>query len=63
MVYKVKKGKQKLENSNFFVFNFYMLSYSAMEDQASFRVKYDFSGPQYQKYHQLYKKLTEPIVI
>ncbi|CAF1187308.1 unnamed protein product [Rotaria sp. Silwood1] len=27
----------------------------ALETQASFRVKYDFSGPQFQKYHDLYR--------
>ena len=26
-----------------------------MEDQASFRVKYDFHGPQHQKYRDLYR--------
>ncbi|CAF1435892.1 unnamed protein product [Rotaria sordida] len=29
--------------------------FGALEDQASFRIKYDFSGPQYQKYHDLYR--------
>lgn len=30
-----------------------------MEDQASFRVRYDFAGPQFQKYHDLYRLHTE----
>lgn len=29
--------------------------FSALEDQASFRVKYDFTGPHYQKYHDVYR--------
>ena len=32
---------------------------SALEDQASFRVRYDFSGPQFQKYHDLYRLHSE----
>ncbi len=36
-------------------------SLSALEDQASFRVKYDFTGAQYQKYHDLYRLHEENI--
>jgi hypothetical protein len=54
VVFRVKKN-EKLENS-FFSF---IIRSSALEDQASFHVKYDFSGSQYQKYHNLYKLHTE----
>lgn len=30
-----------------------------MEDQASFRAKYNFSGPEYQKYHNVYQLHSE----
>jgi len=33
----------------------------ALEDQSSFRLKYDFTGPQYQKYHDLYRLHNETI--
>jgi len=31
----------------------------ALEEQASFRIKYNFSGPQYRKYHQIYQLHSE----
>ncbi len=33
--------------------------FSALEDQASFRLKYDFTGSQFQKYHDLYRLHNE----
>jgi hypothetical protein len=38
---------------------FYTLNYSAMEDQASFRILYSFTGPAYQKYHNVYHLQNE----
>ena len=31
----------------------------ALEDQASFRIKYDFHGPEFQKYHDVYRLHSE----
>jgi hypothetical protein len=36
-----------------------ILCFSALEDQSSFRVKYDFTGPHFQKYHDLYRLHNE----
>jgi hypothetical protein len=35
------------------------LYYSAIGDQASFRIKYNFAGPQYHKYHDVYQLHNE----
>jgi hypothetical protein len=41
------------------VFFSFVYSFSALEDQSSFRLKYDFSGANYQKYHDVYRLHNE----
>lgn len=38
---------------------FFFLFFSTLEDQSSFRVKYDFTGPQFQKYRDVYRLHNE----
>lgn len=47
-----------LENSKF-LFSFQFFLHRAMQDQASFRAKYNFAGTEYQKYRDVYQLHSE----